>query len=95
MGKKSMDKETLSELLLPNNKNCFKEELIEFDQIIDECKCTICTDKKLDRNDDSLTITKRIVNPADTKNESEISADGTCEKIKIKIPFDSNASMGK
>ena len=95
MGRKSKDKDTLSELLLPNNTNCFKEDLIEFDQIVEDCKCTVCTDKKLDRNDNGLTIIKRVVIPADTKNENEISGDGTCEKIKIKIPFDSNASMGK
>jgi len=88
-----MNKITLSDLLLPNNTNCFKEELIEFDQIEENCKCTVCTDKKIDRNENCLTIIKRTVIPGDDKNDNEI--DGNCEKIKIKIPFDPNTNMGK
>ena len=87
-------KDTLSELLFPNNTNCFKEELIEFDEVVPDCKCPVCIDKKIDKNHECLTIIKRIVIPADTKNENDIS-DGICEKIKIKIPFDSSTSMGK
>lgn len=81
---------------MPNNTNCFKEELIKFDKINEQCKCTICTDKKINRNDESLTIVKRIVIPGDTKNENDSDGGNTnCEKIKIKIPFDPNGNMGK
>jgi hypothetical protein len=89
-----MNKTTLSDLLLPNNTNCFKEELVEFDQIEENCKCAVCTDTKLNRNGNSLTIIKRIIIPGDIKNENEMN-DGNCEKIKIKIPFDpSNNGTG-
>lgn len=82
-------------MLLPNNTNCFREDLIEFDQVVENCSCTVCTDKKINRMDESLTIVKRIVVPGDTKNDNDSDGGGNCEKIKIKIPFDPNANMGK